>query len=110
MMRNIGVAIAWHTNQSGCNGRKNYRTDGQTLWSYAEIIGITLRSGKKVLIDYRRQYAFSQTTSRHINLAINAWVYHPTGIDMEVVSVPDVRAAMVMVRQRALVQPISYSA
>jgi len=64
-MKNKDVASAWAAGKPART--KNLRTDGEALYSYRLLIGITV-CGKKVALDYRRKV--SNTTSMHCGLAV----------------------------------------
>ena len=71
-MRNDQVVTNWKRSQSGVNGTKSFRTDGNDLYSYNLLIGFTTKCNKKVLLDYTAKsgYFMSMTTSgKHISPA-----------------------------------------
>jgi hypothetical protein len=61
------VARAWGAGEAA--HRANVWTDGQSLWSYGLLIGLTDEAGRKVLLDYRGRYSVSTTTSGHVGAA-----------------------------------------
>ena len=68
---NSNIPRLWGVNQSAHSSSKQYSTDGQNLYSYRKLIGITLRNGDKVLLDYTSPagYGISMTTSQHVGKA-----------------------------------------
>ena len=63
-----GVVKAW-ADGLPARGGSSLHTDGETLYSYALPIGVTV--GKfKLVGDYRGAFAYSRTTSRHVSLAV----------------------------------------
>jgi len=68
---NSNVPRLWENNLPAHSSNKQYSTDGQNLYSYRKLIGITLNNGDKVLLDYTSPagYGISQTTSCHVSRA-----------------------------------------
>jgi hypothetical protein len=65
-MTNINVAIGWINNNPART--KNYWTDGQNLYSYNLLIGVT-EDSQKIVFNYTSSGIFkSSTTSRHVGL------------------------------------------
>jgi len=65
--KNEDVARAWSYGM-GSTG-KNMHTDGDTIWSYDLVIGVT-EGGRKIAYDYTAPDNFqSMTTSQHVGLA-----------------------------------------
>lgn len=65
-MTNKNVAIGWINNKP--TAAKNYMTDGQNLYSYGLLIGVT-EGSQKVVYNYTNTGNFiSSTTSRHVGL------------------------------------------
>ena len=62
MSNHHAIPAAWKAGRALTGGAM--RTDGRTVWSYAEIIGITDDTGRKLTVTPGRG---SVTTSRHIN-------------------------------------------
>lgn len=59
----------WDLNKPGQNSTGNFKTDGNNLYSYALLIGIT-KEDKKILFRYKSPDHFvSQTTSTHVTKA-----------------------------------------
>ncbi len=74
-MLNEKVVMAWVNGQSANNGRGSLSTDGERLLSYDLVIGS--RSGR-VVFDYTKSGEYySQTTSKHVGLAL-----HVSGFDI----------------------------
>ena len=68
-MTNKNVAIAWINNNPART--KNYWTDGQNLYSYNLLIGIT-DCNQKIVFNYTSSGIFkSSTTSTHVGLVKN---------------------------------------
>ena len=67
------VAMNWSLNNASSNhGKGNFYTDGDQLFSYRLLIGITIKD-KKVLFDYSSAGQFrSMTTSHHVGYAKRA--------------------------------------
>ena len=69
---NPNVARRWANGQTARNHNNVFRTDGNNLFSYQQLIGITTSNGTKVLLDYtaRTGNFLSMTTSgKHISPA-----------------------------------------
>jgi hypothetical protein len=67
-MRNEQVIMAWVNGQVARNGRGSLTSDGTHLLSYDLVIG---DSGKNQVFDYTASGEYySQTTSRHVGLAL----------------------------------------
>ena len=69
---NPNVARRWANGQTARNHNNVFRTDGNNLFSYQHLIGITTSNGTKVLLDYtaRTGNFLSMTTSgKHISPA-----------------------------------------
>ena len=49
---NSDVAKNWANGIPSSNHGKNYLTDGESLWSYNALIGITTKNGQKVLGEF----------------------------------------------------------
>ena len=65
-MTNKNVAIGWINNNP--TSTKNYTTDGQNLYSYGLLIGVT-EGSQKIVYNYTSSGNFiSSTTSRHVGL------------------------------------------
>jgi hypothetical protein len=62
---NVGVINAFMTSVAARSG--NMHTDGDKLWSYNTVIGWTVGAVKRVT-----SVRYSQTTTRHTNLALCA--------------------------------------
>jgi hypothetical protein len=64
------VGLAWARGVPLKGGRGAFKTDGQTIWSYSEVIGETVM-GRKVAYDftYKGGRSFSVTTGRHVGIA-----------------------------------------
>ena len=69
-VRNSTVAYHWGIGASASNHRGTFYTDGKDLYSYNLRVGTTSKSGRKVLINYRAPWFYSQTTSQHVG---HAW-------------------------------------
>ena len=65
-MKNIAIVESWK------NGREaqsaNFSTDGQRIYSYGTLLGITANDGKKIGLNVRGEYKLSRTTSAHVGL------------------------------------------
>ena len=75
---NYTVARLWSKGRKGSNHRATFHTDGKNLYSYNLKIGVTSKSGRKVLFDHSGPWGVSQTTSCHVNVA---WVHADTTIN-----------------------------
>ena len=66
-MTNKDIAANWIAGTP--SGVKNYWTDGQNLYSYKLLIGVTLGNCQKIVFNYTSSGSFkSSTTSRHVGL------------------------------------------
>ena len=65
-MKNEQVAYCWKYGHKG--SAQNFSTDGESLYSYALMIGYTDTQGQKVVIDYTTKGGdfYSSTTSKHV--------------------------------------------
>ena len=68
---NPEIPYYWSRNKAAHSNNKQYSTDGNNLYSYRKLIGMTLTNGDKVLLDYTSPAGFciSVTTSSHVNKA-----------------------------------------
>jgi len=69
---NNNVASNWSINTASHSNNKQLTTDGQNLFSYRQLIGITLSNGDKVALNYMSRgngHYISNTTSQHVSLA-----------------------------------------
>tara|TARA_R110000824_G_scaffold400078_1_gene606807 strand:- start:331 stop:609 length:279 start_codon:yes stop_codon:yes gene_type:complete len=67
-MTNNKVCKAW---VEGKKAKSNtMRTDGISLFSYKMKIGQTLTNGKKEVLNVRKPYFYSMTTSNHVGIAL----------------------------------------
>jgi len=69
---NENVARRWARGQSARNHNNVFTTDGDRLYSYRQLVGITTSNGTKVLLDYTAKTGnfLSMTTSgKHISPA-----------------------------------------
>ena len=69
---NNNVASNWSTNTPSHSNNKQLTTDGRNLYSYRQLIGITLANGDKVALNYMSRGGgcyISNTTSQHVSLA-----------------------------------------
>tara|TARA_B100000902_G_scaffold336839_1_gene337356 strand:- start:5 stop:301 length:297 start_codon:yes stop_codon:yes gene_type:complete len=67
---NENVASRWARGQEASNHNGNFTTNGDKLYSYRQLIGITTTEGKKVLFDFTAKTGnfLSMTTSgKHIS-------------------------------------------
>ena len=67
---NENVARRWANGQNARNHNNVFTTDGDRLYSYHQLVGITTSNGTKVLLDYtaRTGNFLSMTTSgKHIS-------------------------------------------
>ena len=69
-VRNSTVAHHWRIGVSASNHRGTFYTDGKDLYSYNLRVGTTSKSGRKVVVEYRAPWFYSQTTSTHVGLAL----------------------------------------
>ena len=67
MANNRDVAQAWKDGNTAAN-KGTFLTDGDKLFSYQLLIGVTL-NGQKILFDWSSPNFVSATTSRHVGLA-----------------------------------------
>lgn len=67
-MRNIEVVRAWSRGHAA--KAAHLRTDGRILYSYNLSIGYRDNQGQTVVILWRGDHRVSQTTSRHVGLAL----------------------------------------
>lgn len=65
---NKDIPNLWKRNISGRSNTGSYHTDGNTLYSYSKIIGVTYNNSK-ILFDYSGKDFISQTTSTHVGYA-----------------------------------------
>ena len=67
-MTNDKVCKAWI---GGKKAKSNtMSTDGISLFSYQMKIGRTLSNGKKEVLNVRKPYFYSMTTSKHVSTAL----------------------------------------
>ena len=67
-MSNNKVCRAWI---EGKKAKSNsMQTDGISLFSYSMKIGQTLSNGKKEVLNVRKPYFYSMTTSKHVSTAL----------------------------------------
>ena len=69
---NSNVAANWAASRQSQSHNGQLSTDGQNLYSYRQLIGITLNNGEKVALNYMRRGGgcyISNTTSQHVSLA-----------------------------------------
>jgi hypothetical protein len=69
---NSDVAKNWANGVAASNHGKNYLTDGESLWSYNALIGITTKNGQKVLGDFTAaggQFLSMTTSTKHVSPA-----------------------------------------
>ena len=69
---NSDVAKNWANGIPSSNHGKNYLTDGESLWSYNALIGITTKNGQKVLGDFTAsggQFLSMTTSTKHVSPA-----------------------------------------
>ena len=70
---NKNVAYNWACGKLSRSHNGQLSTDGQNLYSYRQLIGITLDNGDKIALNYRSAKGglyISQTTSCHVSLAV----------------------------------------
>ena len=67
-MKNEQVVRQWVNNNKAKGGR--IRTDGSSIYSYNQLIGVTADDGSKIVLDYTSQagHFISQTTSTHVGV------------------------------------------
>ena len=66
---NQHVPYYWSMSRSAKSGNGQFSTDGDKLYSYNKVIGIT-KDGEKILLEYTAQGDFiSVTTSNHVGKA-----------------------------------------
>jgi len=70
IVRNRSVASLWAKGLKASNHRGNFYTDGKDLYSYNLRVGTTSKTGRKVLIECRAPWFYSQTTSQHVGHAL----------------------------------------
>ena len=69
---NRNVAREWSLGIDAQSHNRQLSTDGENLYSYNQLIGITLEDGTKVALEYRSTkggHYISQTTSTHVGYA-----------------------------------------
>ena len=69
---NRNVARSWSVSREAQSHNGQLSTDGRNLYSYNQLIGITLDDGTKVALEYRSTkggHYISQTTSTHVGYA-----------------------------------------
>ena len=69
---NRNVARRWSVNREAQSHNGQLSTDGESLYSYSQLIGITLGDGTKVALEYRSTkggHYISVTTSTHVGYA-----------------------------------------
>jgi len=69
---NNNVAVNWYYNIESQSHNGQFSTDGQNLYSYRQLVGITLANGDKVALNYMSRGGgcyISNTTSQHVSLA-----------------------------------------
>ena len=69
---NENVALNSTKGIPSSNQGKNYLTDGESLWSYNALIGITTENGQKVLGDFTAsggQFLSMTTSTKHVSPA-----------------------------------------
>ena len=69
---NSDVAKNWANGIPSSNHGKNYLTDGESLWSYNALIGITTKNGQKVLGEFTAaggQFLSMTTSTKHVSPA-----------------------------------------
>ena len=67
-MKNEQVVRQWVNNNKAKGGR--IRTDGSSIYSYNQLIGVTADDGSKIVLDYTSPagHYISQTTSTHVGV------------------------------------------
>ena len=71
-MKNNDVAVNWACNVASRSHNNRFSTDGRNLYSYRQLIGITLANGEKVALNYMKRDGgcyISNTTSQHVSIA-----------------------------------------
>ena len=65
------IANQWKKGVPAKNHSNSFHTDGENLYSYNLLIGITSDANYKVLYNYTKEcnYFISQTTSQHVHYA-----------------------------------------
>ena len=69
---NNNVAVNWSCSRASQSHNGQFSTDGQNLFSYNQLIGITLPNGQKVALNYMSRGGgcyISNTTSQHVSKA-----------------------------------------
>ena len=69
---NNNVAVNWSCSIESQSHNGQFSTDGKKLFSYNQLIGITLSNGDKVALNYMSRGGgcyISNTTSQHVSLA-----------------------------------------
>jgi hypothetical protein len=68
---NPEVPRFWANGIAARSGNGQFSTNGESLFSYSQLIGRTLNDGTKVLLDYTAPsgHLISVTTSVHVNRA-----------------------------------------
>ena len=69
---NNNVAVNWACNRASQSHNGQFSTDGRNLFSYNQLIGITLANGDKLVLNYMSRGGgcyISNTTSQHVSLA-----------------------------------------
>ena len=69
---NMSVATNWAMNFAIQSHNGQFSTDGKKLFSYNQLIGITLADGTKIALNYMRHGGgcyISNTTSQHVSKA-----------------------------------------
>jgi len=69
---NNNVAVNWSCNRESQSHNGQFSTDGRNLYSYNQLIGITLANGDKIALNYMSRGGgcyISSTTSQHVSLA-----------------------------------------
>ena len=69
-MKNSNVVDYFRNNKKAKSSNGNLSTDGQKLYSYNMLIGIT-KNNKKLVLDVMSPNFYSKTTSNHVSLAKN---------------------------------------
>lgn len=67
-LSNKEIPEQWKAGLPARNYNNSFSTDGNYLYSYNKIVGITLFN-EKVLFDYSKEHFISQTTSTHVGYA-----------------------------------------
>jgi hypothetical protein len=67
---NSNIPSHWARSQPAHSNNRQFRTDGDFLYSYNLVVGVTV-GGKKILLDYTAAAGHfrSQTTSQHIGVS-----------------------------------------